>query len=35
MYQLTPDKYVACDDLSPYCKKVDSEFNLSNNNVAN
>ena len=28
MYQLAPDKYVACDDLSPYCKKMHSEFNL-------
>ena len=35
MYQLALDKYVPFDDLSPYCKKVDSEFNLSNNNVAN
>ena len=34
MYQLAPDKYVACDVLSPYCKKRHSEFNLSNNNVA-
>ena len=35
MYQLAPDKYVPCDDLSPNCKKIDSEFNHSNNNVAN
>ena len=34
MYQLAPDKYVTCNDLSPYRKKMDSECNLSNNNVA-
>ena len=34
MYQLAPGKYVTCNDLSPYCKKMDFELNLCNNNVA-